>query len=92
MRVPFFSLANAYPIFRVIYKQTLSRNRLFLQCPRIPASEMESLQSFVSFSGGEILKDTQTRKRRHQETAAEDWDETQVAASDCSINAVNYCF
>jgi len=49
---------------------------------------MESLQSFVSFSGGEILKDTKARKRRHEKTTAEDWEETQVAASDCSINTV----
>ena len=33
-----------------------------------PASEMESLRSFVSFSGGELSKDTKMRKRRLEET------------------------
>ena len=50
-----------------------------------PASEMESLRSFVSFSGGELSKDTKLRKRRLEETrkrGTEEKSEVSQAASD----------
>ena len=46
---------------------------------------MESLQSFVSFSGGEISKDTTSRKRSLKETTereTEQKSEVSQAASD----------
>ena len=46
---------------------------------------MESLRSFVSFSGGELSKDTRLRKRKLEETrerATEEKSEVSQAASD----------
>ena len=46
---------------------------------------MESLRSFVSFSGGEISKDTKSRKRNLKETTErerEEKSEVSQAASD----------
>ena len=46
---------------------------------------MESLRSFVSFSGGELSKDTKLRKRRLEETrerATEEKSEVSQAVSD----------
>ena len=46
---------------------------------------MESLRSFVSFSGGELSKDTKSRKRSLEETterATEEKSEVSQAASD----------
>ena len=46
---------------------------------------MESLRSFVSFSGGEISKDTKSRKRSLKETTereTEEKSEVSQAASD----------
>ena len=46
---------------------------------------MESLRSFVSFSGGELSKDTSLRKRRLEETrerATEEKSEVSQAAND----------
>ena len=49
---------------------------------------MESLRSFASFSGGELSKDTNSRKRSLEETterATEEKSEVSQAASDRTV-------
>ena len=41
---------------------------------------MESLRSFVSFSGGELSKDTKSRKRSLEETTEEESEVSQAAS------------
>ena len=48
---------------------------------------MESFRSFMSFSGGELSKDTKSRKRSLEKTterATEEKSEVSQAASDCT--------